>query len=460
MKKTQLISLAKSEHRELLDKIEDLANKENRTISDTILNLLNIGYSEYVNRSIETTIPYSVVSLFAGAGGLDTGLEMAGFNVIWANEIDKDACDTYVVNHPHTYVERGDVRKVKAFPKADMVVGGYPCQGFSLAGNRLVTDERNYLYREFVRCIRQANPKFFIAENVKGLMTMAGGQIIKAMIEDFKSEGYEVTHHLVNAKDYGVPQDRERVIIVGVRKDIYKSFKYELPQPTHGDGLLELQPYVTLKDAIGHLKPSEIGEVYDSTFSSRFLSRNRKRGWDEVSFTIQASGRHAPLHPSGEAMIKKGTDEWILPETSEHRRLSAVETALIQTFPADYIWKGSLGAIYKQIGNAVPCLLAKAVSKPIYDYLKSYYNKPTLEIEDTKKDSVIEEQVTKKSRNKRKRIRKNNRKKPNRFNKRNGSLRRNRRKNFRKTEVASTNVKTLNKRTGKVTEKVKETVAV
>lgn len=374
MKKTQLISLSQSKHRELLTKIESLAEKENRSLSDAMLELLSIGYSEYINRTVESSLPFSVVSLFAGAGGLDTGLHMAGFKTIWANEIDKDACETYMANHPDTYVERGDVRNVKSFPEADMVVGGYPCQGFSLAGNRLVADERNFLYREFVRALRSSNPKFFIAENVKGMVTMGEGRIIEAMVDDFKNQGYEVTHHLVNAKDYGVPQDRERVFIIGVRQDISKNFKYVLPRPTHGTGLLDDEPYVTLKDVIGHLKPEEIGEVYESGFSSRYLSRNRKRSWDEVSFTIQASGRHAPLHPSGEAMIKLGTDEWVLPETSEHRRLSAVECALIQTFPKNYIWKGSLGTIYKQIGNAVPCLLGKAVSQPIADYLTAYYN--------------------------------------------------------------------------------------
>ena len=199
---------------------------------------------------------------------------------------------------------------------------------------------------------------------------MAGGQILEAMVEDFKSQGYNVTYQLVNAKSYGVPQDRERVIIIGVREDL--DFKYTFPEPTHGT--LFGRPYVTLREAIGHLKPSEIGEIFEGGFSSRFLSRNRKRGWDEVSFTIQANGRHAPLHPSGEPMVKLGTDEWILPETSEHRRLSSVEVALIQTFPADYIWKGSVGSIYKQIGNAVPCLLAKAVATPIYEFLKEYYD--------------------------------------------------------------------------------------
>ncbi|MHC5530546.1 DNA cytosine methyltransferase [Priestia megaterium] len=390
MKKTQLISLAKSEHRELLNKIEMLATKEKRTLSDAILDLLSLGYGEYINRTVEESTPFSVVSLFAGAGGLDTGLEMAGFKTIWANEIDKDACETYIANHPDTYVERGDIRNVKVFPKADLVVGGYPCQGFSLAGNRLMTDERNFLYREFVRCLRQVNPKFFIAENVKGMLTMGGGRIVEAMVEDFKSQGYEVTYHLVNAKDYGVPQDRERVFIIGVRIDIaneYK-FKYELPHPTHGDGLDRQKPYVTLKDAIGHLKPTEIGEVYESSFSSRFLSRNRKRRWDEVSFTIQASGRHAPLHPSGEPMVKLGKDEWILPETSEHRRLSAVEVALIQTFPANYVWKGSLGTIYKQVGNAVPCLLAKAVAQPLAKFLGSYYQSLDTLVVDSTKDKV------------------------------------------------------------------------
>lgn len=370
LKNQQLISLPKKEHRELIFKIEDLAKKENRTISDTILSLLELGYQEYLNRKIDTSTPMSVVSLFAGAGGLDVGIEMAGLRVIWANELDKDACDTYIANHPHVYVERGDIGNVKTFPKADVVVGGYPCQGFSLAGNRLITDERNYLYKHFVRALKDVRPKFFIAENVKGMLTLGGGKIIEAMVEAYKEEGYRVKYQLVNAKNYGVPQDRERVFIVGVREDI--AFEYDFPFPTHGDGL-GLKPYVTLRDSIGHLKPSEIGEYDQSGFSSRYLSRNRKRSWDEVSYTIQASGRQAPMHPSGDPMINVDRDKWILPDTSEHRKLSWVECALIQTFPPNYVWKGNLSSRYKQIGNAVPCLLAKAIAKPIADYLRNYY---------------------------------------------------------------------------------------
>lgn len=387
MKDIQAISLSKKEDKQLIEQIERIAKKENRNISDVILSYLKTAYKDYTNRKINKSNSPSVISLFAGAGGLDVGLEMAGFKVIWANEIDKDAADTYEANHSRTFIERGDVRNVIDFPKADLLVGGYPCQGFSLAGNRLLTDDRNFLYKEFLRALRSIKPKIFIAENVKGLLTLSGGKVIEAMVDEYKEEGYNVNYHLVNAKNYGVPQDRERVFIIGIREDI--NFKYELPSPTHGEEF-GLKPYRTLKDAIGHLKPSEIGEYDNSGFSSRYLSRNRKRGWKEVSFCIQASGRHAPLHPLGEEMIKKGKDEWILPETSKHRKLSDIECALIQTFPANYIWKGSLGSRYKQIGNAVPCQLVKVISKPIFDYIAN----SNMELDDISKLKIVVKETT------------------------------------------------------------------
>lgn len=321
--------------------------------------------SSFIAETQKQTPRLSVVSLFAGAGGLDVGLEMTGLKVIWANERDRHACATYMANHPHTYLEQGDIKQVELFPHAEMVVGGYPCQGFSLAGKRLMTDDRNFLYMEFLRCLKQTRPKFFIVENVKGMITLGGGSIMKAMAESYKEEGYNVQYKLLNAKSFGVPQDRERVFIIGVRNDV--DFTYAFPEPTHGD---ELLPYVSMKDAIGDLDSTAIGPWDTSGYSPRFLSRNRKRAWKDVSFTIQASGRQAPLHPSGDPMIKLGKDEWILPDTSEHRKLSASECALIQTFPSEYIWKGDLGAKYRQVGNAVPCLLAKAVAQPIADYLK------------------------------------------------------------------------------------------
>lgn len=203
MKNQQLISISKDEDINLMNNLEEIAKKENRPLSDVILSFLKTGYQKHLDRTINYSTKRSVVSLFSGAGGLDLGLEMAGLEVIWANEFDSSACDTYAANNPGVYIERGDVRNVKKFPKADVMVGGYPCQGFSLAGHRLITDNRNYLYKEFIRALRQVEPKFFIAENVKGLLTIGGGKIIEAMVEEFKLEGYKVEYKLVNAKNYG-----------------------------------------------------------------------------------------------------------------------------------------------------------------------------------------------------------------------------------------------------------------
>lgn len=303
-----------------------------------------------------------VVSLFSGCGGFDIGLEMAGAKTVFACDIFKDALSSLSKNIPEAEVHLGDIRKFSDFPEGDIVIGGYPCQGFSLAGKRLVNDPRNFLYKEFVRTLQVVKPSFFIAENVKGLLTMSNGEVIEAMVNEFAEQGYKVTFQLTNAKQYGVAQDRERVFIVGVREDI--SFDYQFPKPTHGEGLI---PYVTMKDAIQHLPECLDQDVDNTGFSPRFLSRNRKRDWDSVSFTIQASGRHAPIHPSGEPMLKLGKDEWIF-QGDLNRKLSYIECAYIQSFPEGYIFEGNLSNKYKMIGNAVPPLLAKAIAAPIIEF--------------------------------------------------------------------------------------------
>lgn len=343
----------------------------------------------------------NLVSLFSGCGGLDLGVELAGldaiqgkdvtdnilsnkqsffknreksiFHTVYSVDMFKEANQTYKLNFPGEIVQNEkDIRKIKDFPKCDIVLGGFPCPGFSEAGPRLIDDERNFLYIHFIRCLMQTKPAFFIAENVKGMLTLGKGEVIKQIIQDFESSGYKVKYRLVNARDYGVPQLRERVFIVGVREDI--DFEYEFPEPTHG--IQEDQaPYVTLKDAIGDLE-SDPGEWYEGGFSSMYLSRNRKKNWNEQSFTIQASGRQAPLHPGGERMRKIGTDKWELPGgDSEHRRLATKEIARIQTFPDWFSFSdgnnpsisknGRLNKIYKQIGNAVPVELARLIAQPI-----------------------------------------------------------------------------------------------
>jgi DNA (cytosine-5)-methyltransferase 1 len=202
-----------------------------------------------------------------------------------------------------------------------------------------------------------------MAENVKGLLTMDRGKIIDAMIGAFSSLGYKVKYELFNVKCFGVPQDRERVVIVGIRKDML--FDFHFPMPTHG----LKQPYVTLRQAIGNLPEPSENDVYNSGFSSRYMSRNRIRSWNDVSFTIPAMARQVPLHPSSDPMKKVETDKWIF-MGSKHRRFSWQECATIQSFPRTLKFSGSLVDKYKQIGNAVPPLFAQKIAEsiiPLFD---------------------------------------------------------------------------------------------
>jgi DNA (cytosine-5)-methyltransferase 1 len=300
-----------------------------------------------------------VASLFSGCGGTDLGFMNAGHDLILANDIDKWACSSYESNlgiKPTI----GDISKIESFPRADILVGCYPCQGFSIYGARRSNDPRNSLYLQFIRALRQSKPKFFLTENVKGLLFGYGKVILKDMLKEFKASNYELCWKLVNAKDYGIPQDRERVIIVGRRKDLVKS--YEFPEPTHGENL---KPYTTLRDCIGDFGKPKEGEVFDDAFSSHYMSRNRKRRWNQVSFTIQASGRHAPLHPSGRPMAYVKQDVFCFVK-GPNRRLSYKECAAIQSFPGDWDFDGPLDKKYRQIGNAVPPLLAQVFAEHFY----------------------------------------------------------------------------------------------
>lgn len=303
---------------------------------------------------------YSHVSLFAGAGGLDMGLENAGFKTIWANDFDHDACETHKLWSSAKVVE-GDIGKVdfSTIPDSDIISGGFPCQGFSLAGPRKIDDSRNSLYRYFVELVRQKQPKIFIAENVKGLLTLGNGKIAEAIISDFSEKGYDVTLSLVNAADYGVPQDRQRIIIVGIKKEF--GIKFTMPEPNG--------KRVTLKDALLDLPAPKPEEICDAPYSSRYMSRNRKRGWDEQAFTVPAMAKQVTLWPGSPDMIKLGVDEWEFGK-GKTRRLSYREVAAIQTFPKNMEFCGDLTSKYKQIGNAVPVKLAETVGKEVYRILR------------------------------------------------------------------------------------------
>ena len=308
---------------------------------------------------------YTAVSLFCGAGGLDLGFHKAGFKTLWANDFDKDACDTHR-KWSKAEVVCGDISKVdySTIPQSDIILGGFPCQGFSLSGPRKIDDKRNVLYKHYVKLVKQNQPYLFIGENVKGLLTMGNGQVIEAIIDDFSSCGYNMFYKLVNAKDYGVPQDRERVIIVGIRKDLNIT-SFTLPKYTGKQ--------YTLRDALKDLPEPKEEDICNAPYSSRYMSRNRKRGWDEVSYTIPAMAKQVALHPSSPDMIKLGQDNWIFGTDGKTRRLSWQEVAAIQTFPKDMVFYGDLTSKYKQIGNAVPVRLANFVAKsvrPILDNIK------------------------------------------------------------------------------------------
>jgi len=308
-----------------------------------------------VNKSI-----YTAISLFAGAGGMDMGFENQGFKIIWANDIDKDACETHS-SWSDAIVEHGNISKINfdEIPAADVILGGFPCQGFSLAGPRKIDDNRNALYRHFVKLVELKKPLAFVAENVKGILTLGNGKIIDAIISDFRSKGYIVNKpHLVNAADYGVSQDRHRVVLIGLREDLGLSFS----------GLKPVKEKVTLKEALKDVPPPKKGDVCDAPYSSRYMSRNRRRGWDEVSYTIPAMAKQVPLHPSSPKMKKIGKDLWEFGKGTT-RRFSWQEVAAIQTFPPGMEFAGDLISKYKQIGNAVPVKLAEAFASSLYKTL-------------------------------------------------------------------------------------------
>ncbi|MCL2212672.1 MAG: DNA cytosine methyltransferase [Oscillospiraceae bacterium] len=318
-----------------------------------------------------------IISLFAGAGGMDLGFKNAGFNVVWANEFDKTIWATYEKNH-NTLLDRRDVRKIASseIPDCDGIIGGPPCQSWSEAGAlRGIDDARGQLFYDFIRILREKQPKFFVAENVSGMMANTHKEAVHNIINHFEEAGYELDIQLLNAADYNVPQDRKRVFYVGFRKDLNASFRY----PT------ESKHKPTLKERIWDLKDTALPaketnktnngdcvvpnhEYMTGGFSTIFMSRNRVRGWDEQSFTIQAGGRHAPIHPQAPKMLFVEVNKRIFAPGKEHlyRRLSVRECARIQTFPDEFVFEyNNIADGYKMIGNAVPVNMAMAVAHSI-----------------------------------------------------------------------------------------------
>lgn len=416
----------------------------------------------------------NLISLFSGAGGMDLGFAQAGFNILWANDFNEDAVETYK-NNIGKHIVLGDITKIPSSEipgnegEIDVIIGGFPCQGFSIANNkRSMEDKRNFLYLELLRVINDKKPKFFIAENVKGILSLEKGRVIETIINDFKELGYKVDYKVVNAADYGVPQARERVIIIGNRIGVKNPF----PKKTHADlfpgeenySNLNLNlsldekkmfPYVTVKETIGFLSDVELqnGKVSDyvvvngeniynhiasTSVSDTFWARKYKVNQHEICDYLKFWRAKAKIstkkideifgykHTAGHWFRKDNNSgsipkpkDWIKlkeilkfddtfdeqvttliekditfeqslritnwnrasdtitatsPEIhiNKMRRLSVRECAMLQTFPNNFIFTGSLNSQYRQVGNAVPVLLAYKIAIEIKKVLEKF----------------------------------------------------------------------------------------
>ena len=330
-----------------------------------------------------------LISLFSGAGGLDLGFQQAGFEIIWANENDKTIWETYKHNHPKTFLDTRSITDIKnsEIPECDGIIGGPPCQSWSLAGSkkgkRGISDKRGKLIYEYLRIVKTKKPSFFVFENVAGIMSPSNQKEFAKFREKLENLDYKVAYQNLNARDYGVPQDRKRVFLVGIKKALKSNFYF--------NKINKIKKSVSLRDCVYDLQSIDFNsnqianhEYYEGSFSPLYMSRNRVRSWQEVSFTIQASGRHSPLHPSAFPMVKKSTDCFVFAKINI-RRLTVRECARIQTFPDNFIFKyKNLNDGYKMVGNAVPVLLAYKIASEL---------KITLEIKEKQKIKALKETI-------------------------------------------------------------------
>ena len=320
---------------------------------------------------------YNFIDLFSGAGGLSCGLTMAGFSPVASVEIMPEAVETYKYNFGFCKgfkenVETRDIREQSVKENLyetvrdkhiHLIVGGFPCQGFSMSGNRVVTDERNSLYLEMLKIVNQIRPEYVVCENVEGLRSMLNGKIEQKIIEDYKNIGYEINVTVLNSADYGVAQTRRRVIFIGNRigginyhpkplldKEHYKTLGQEIERFMTMDNDPSINHIITKHTSDMEKRISEVPEGY--SLYGNYSDAWKKSPWDKPSCTVKENHGGVNLHPK-------------LP-----RVLTPRELAAIQSFPDDFIFKGSKKWQLVQIGNAVPPLLGKAIGKAVQKALE------------------------------------------------------------------------------------------
>jgi len=351
----------------------------------------NVDIEDAISNFVEPNNNYSVLELFAGAGGLAVGMEKAGLKCVGLNEIDKWACQTLRKNRPNWKVLEGDIKSFQFLEyknKVDVVTGGFPCQAFSYAGKKLgLADARGTLFYEFARVVKQVNPPICIGENVRGLLSHENGKTLQGMISILDEIGYNVVPvQVLKAINYKVPQKRERLIVVGIRKDI--ALQYEYPKPH--------KKIYNLKDALkkGELfdcnVPTSNGTKYPESKKAVLDLVPPKGYWRDLPLKIQKEFMGGSFHLSGgkTGIARRiGWDEPCLTLTcspaqkqterchpEETRPFTVREYARIQTFPDDWKFEGSMAQQYKQIGNAVPVNLGCELGYSIVKFLNGYYN--------------------------------------------------------------------------------------
>lgn len=344
----------------------------------------------------------NAISLFSGAGGMDIGFERAGVSILWANEFNSDAVETYRTNHPHTYVEHADIREAKkslhkySSKDIQLVFGGPPCQGFSVAGKMDPTDERSTMIWEFFDVVEMVSPQFFVMENVKALGELTRWKQVRNKIFNRAKElGYYCFSRILNAADFGVPQKRERVFFIGVRSsdiNIENAFdaiveSKKKPRSTLRDCLLSVGVAGTPENPLSCTAKISLATnpvIRKSPYAGMlFNGMGRPLDFEGQSNTLPASmgGNKTPivderlLHdPSAEKWVEKYHESLVNNSLNQEvsvpnflRRLTIKEAAAIQTFPPDYIFRGGKSSIYRQIGNAVPCNLAQCVAETVIE---------------------------------------------------------------------------------------------
>jgi len=331
---------------------------------------------------------YKSIELFAGAGGLALGLEHAGFHHVLLNEIDKNACSTLRYNRPKWNIKEGDIKDLNFSylnNKIDLLTGGFPCQSFSYAGNKMgFEDIRGTMFFEFARALKEIRPKIFLAENVKGLLNHDHGKTLETITNIIDELGYElVEKKIYKAIFFKVPQKRERLILIGIRKDLSKKVTFRSPSP--------YTKILTVKDAFkkGELfntnVPESIGQKYPKRKQKIFNHVPEGGYWRDLPLHLQREYMQKSFYLGGGKTGMARRLSWNEPcltltcspaqkqtercHPDENRPLTIREYARIQTFPDDWIFQGSMSAQYKQIGNAVPVNLAIAIGKSLIQTL-------------------------------------------------------------------------------------------